>query len=216
MAERERMSRAERKGSIIQAVISVMAEQGLSGTTTKRIAQKAGVSEAALYKHFPGKKELILAALEEVGNAPLRILSRSPEVEGNVFESIMAMSDGFYEFVMDHPDESMLLFETVAGSRDPEIRQALSDKFMDYTILMSAMFEEAKKDGSVREDLDSTVAAWHILALGITLVFVSLVGLGPVLTREKALLAVREVLENIVGAPKEEATKVRAGREKRS
>jgi alpha-D-ribose 1-methylphosphonate 5-triphosphate diphosphatase PhnM len=50
----------------------------------------------------------------------------------------------------------------------------------------------------VREDLDITVAAWQILALGITLVFAALTGLEDVLTRDKALLAVKEVLEKIV------------------
>lgn len=197
----ERLSGPERRDRIVQAVIAVMAEQGLAGTTTRRIAEKAGVSEAALYRYFTGKKALVLEALERVGNIPLQILSSLPATEGNVFESIIKMSDGFYEFVMDHPEESMLLFETVTGSRDPAIRTALSDKFMDYTLVMSAMFDEGKKDGSVRDDLDSTVAAWHIMALGITLVFASLVGLGEVLTRDKALLALREVLENIVGNP---------------
>jgi hypothetical protein len=118
--------------------------------------------------------------------------------EDDVFERIMKMSDAFYEFVMDHPEESMLLFEAVTGSRDPAMRTALGDKFMDYTLVISMMFDEAKEAGLVRQDLETTVAAWQILSLGITLVFASLVGLGDILTREKALLAVREVLENIV------------------
>jgi TetR/AcrR family transcriptional regulator len=196
--KKERLSGVERRDQIVQAVISVMAEQGLSGTTTKRIAERAGVSEPALYRYFPGKRELVLEALDRVSNTPLQLLSALPEAEDDVLERIMKMSDAFYEFVMDHPEESMLLFEAVTGSRDEAIRTALSDKFMDYTLVMSAMFEEGKKDRLVRQDLDTAVAAWQILALGITLVFASLVGLGGVLTRDKALLAVREVLENIV------------------
>ena len=92
----------------------------------------------------------------------------------------------------------MLLFETVTGARDPEIRTALSDKLLQSTAVLSQMFERGKREGSVREDLDITVAAWQILALGITLVFAALTGLEDVLTRDKALLAVKEVLENIV------------------
>ncbi|OFW56876.1 MAG: hypothetical protein A2V52_06800 [Actinobacteria bacterium RBG_19FT_COMBO_54_7] len=187
----------ERRNQIVEAVISVMAEHGLPGTTTKRIAAKAGVSEPALYRHFSSKKKLVLEALEKVGNTPLQILATMTGVEDNVFDQFIKMSDGFYDFFMDHSEESMLLFEVVAGSRDPEFRMAMSDKFMDYTLIMSTMFEEGKKAGYVREDLDTTVAAWHILALGITLVFASVMGLGDVLTKDKALLAVREILQNI-------------------
>jgi TetR/AcrR family transcriptional regulator len=194
----ERLSGDERREQIVEAVIAVMADYGLQGTTMKRIAEKVGISEPALYRYFPGKNELILEALDRVANMPLRLLSTLPEAEDDIFDRIMKMSEGFYEFVMDHPDESMLLFEVVTGSRDAAIRTALSDKFMDYTLIMSTMFDEAKQAGLVRQDLETTVAAWQILALGITLVFASLVGLGDFLTRDKALLAVREVLEKIV------------------
>jgi TetR/AcrR family transcriptional regulator len=198
--KKKRMSGDERRDQIVQAVISVMAERGLAGTTTKRIAEKAGVSEPALYRYFPGKRELILEALERVGNTPLLLLTSLTSDEDDIFERILKMSDAFYEFVMDHPEESMLLFEAVTGSRDAAMRTALGDKFMDYTLVISMMFDEAKAAGLVRQDLETTVAAWQILSLGITLVFASLVGLGDILTREKALLAVREVLENIVSS----------------
>ena len=193
-----RLSGPERKEQIIQAAISIMAEQGLPGTTTKRIAEKVGVSEPALYKYFPGKKELLLEALGEVGNRFINTLTGAVSEKDDVSDRIYNMSAAFYEFVMDHPEESMLLFETITGARDPEIRAALSDKLLELTGTLSGMFEAGKSQGTVRQDLDTTVAAWQILSLGITLVFAALMGLGDVLTREKALLAVEEVLENIV------------------
>jgi TetR/AcrR family transcriptional regulator len=193
-----RLSGPERKRQIIQAAISVMAEHGLPGATTRRIAEEVGVSEPALYKYFPGKKELLLEALDEVGNRFFATLAEAASVGDTVPDRIYNMSASFYEFVMDHPEESMLLFETVTGARDPEIRAALSDRMLQSTTALSEMFEAGKKQGSVRADLDTTVAAWQILSLGITLVFAALTGLEDVLTRDKALLAVKEVLENIV------------------
>ncbi|MBC7230777.1 MAG: TetR/AcrR family transcriptional regulator [Actinobacteria bacterium] len=194
----ERMSGSERKRQIVQAALEIMAEQGLVGTTTRRIAEKVGVSEPALYKYFPGKKELVLEALDALGELFYETLSRGAGESGEVTERIYRMSDAYYEFVITHPDESMLLFEAVTGARDPDIRAALSDKLVGFTTILSLMFEEGKKDGVVRKDLDTTVAAWQILSLGLTLAFASLMGLNEVLTRDKALLAVREVLENIV------------------
>lgn len=193
-----RLTGPQRKQQIIQAAITIMAEHGLQGTTTRRIAEEVGVSEPALYKYFPGKKELLLEALGEVGNRFFSTLVEAARYGDTVPERIYNMSASFYEFVMDHPEESMLLFETVTGSRDPEIRAALSDKMLQYTNALAEMFEAGKKQGSVREDLDTTVAAWQILSLGITLIFAALTGLEDVLTRDKALLAVTEVLENIV------------------
>ena len=194
----ERMSGPERKEQIIQAAISVMAGHGLLGATTRRIAEEVGVSEPALYKYFAGKKELLLDALEEVGDRFFSTIARAAGEGDEVPDRIYNMSASFYEFVMEHHEESVLLFETVTGARDPEVRAKLSEKMLQSLAVLSAMFDAGKEQGSVRDDLDSTVAAWQIMSLGITLVFAALTGLEGVLTREKALLAVKEVLDSIV------------------
>jgi len=196
--KKERVGGIERRKQIIQAAISTMAERGLPGTTTRLIAERVGISEPALYKYFPGKKEIVLEALEEVGNLPLAIFSEAGRGEELVPERIRLISAAFYEHVMSHAEETMLLFEAVTAARDPEIKAALGGKFMQYTRFISAMFESGKRQGTVRKDLDTMVAAWQILSLGITLVFAALMGLEDVLTRDKALLAVEEILDKVV------------------
>ena len=49
---------SERREAIIRAVRRVFAEKGFHGTTTRELAESAGVSEALLFKHFPNKEEL--------------------------------------------------------------------------------------------------------------------------------------------------------------
>jgi AcrR family transcriptional regulator len=60
-----RLPRAERRGQILAAAIEVFAEGGFCGVTTKRIAQAAGVSEATIFLHFPTKRALYDAIVEE-------------------------------------------------------------------------------------------------------------------------------------------------------
>lgn len=51
----------ERREAIIRAVRRVFAERGFHGTTTRALAEAAGVSEALLFKHFPTKEALYAA-----------------------------------------------------------------------------------------------------------------------------------------------------------
>jgi AcrR family transcriptional regulator len=53
----------ERKAAIVNAVRRVFAEKGFHGTTTRELAQEAGVSEALLFKHFPNKEALYSAMM---------------------------------------------------------------------------------------------------------------------------------------------------------
>jgi AcrR family transcriptional regulator len=52
------MSAEERRAAIVKAVLPVFARRGFANTTTRELAEAAGVSEALLYKHFPSKDSL--------------------------------------------------------------------------------------------------------------------------------------------------------------
>jgi AcrR family transcriptional regulator len=56
-----KLSAEERRAAIIRAVRAVFAEKGFDGTTTRELADAAGVSEALLFKHFPNKEALYSA-----------------------------------------------------------------------------------------------------------------------------------------------------------
>jgi AcrR family transcriptional regulator len=52
------------RDSLLTAAVTVFAEAGARGATTRRIAQAAGVNEVTLFRHFHSKDELLHAALE--------------------------------------------------------------------------------------------------------------------------------------------------------
>ncbi len=58
------MAGDERRMQIIEIAMSLFSKHGFSGTTTKRIAESAGVSEAMVFKHFANKEELYADMLD--------------------------------------------------------------------------------------------------------------------------------------------------------
>jgi AcrR family transcriptional regulator len=56
-----KLSSEERRAAILKAVRRLFAEKGFHGTTTRELAEAAGVSEALLFKHFPNKEALFSA-----------------------------------------------------------------------------------------------------------------------------------------------------------
>src|SRR5262245_58247017 len=73
------MSGPERREVILRAAREVFARHGFHGAGTAAIAAAAGCSEAVIYRHFPSKKALLAAVLEEevwglapAGEHPLR------------------------------------------------------------------------------------------------------------------------------------------------
>ncbi len=61
-----RVPGAVRRQQIAEAALKVLAEQGLHRFTTQAIAAELGVTDGSLFRHFPTKADLVLAALDEL------------------------------------------------------------------------------------------------------------------------------------------------------
>jgi len=59
-----RMTGKNRRQQIVAIAAELFASKGFSGTTTKEIAEGAGVSEAIIFRHFTSKDELYAAILD--------------------------------------------------------------------------------------------------------------------------------------------------------
>jgi AcrR family transcriptional regulator len=60
-----RLSAPERRAQIIAGAREVFVEQGVNGARTREIAQRAGITEAYLYRHFHSKDEMFQLAVGE-------------------------------------------------------------------------------------------------------------------------------------------------------
>ncbi len=60
----ERLSGEERRRRIVEAAVDLFSRRGFRGTTTREIAEAAGISEAMIFKHFATKQELYSAIIE--------------------------------------------------------------------------------------------------------------------------------------------------------
>lgn len=56
--KKKRLTHAERRIQIIEVAMSLFADKGFKGATTRAIARAAGVSEAIIFRHFTTKEDL--------------------------------------------------------------------------------------------------------------------------------------------------------------
>src|SRR5437588_2122887 len=63
-----RLSAPFRRQHLISTALELFASQGYEGTTTREIAQRSGVTEAIIFRHFPTKEDLYWAVIEEQCN----------------------------------------------------------------------------------------------------------------------------------------------------
>ncbi|MFC5851309.1 TetR/AcrR family transcriptional regulator [Streptomyces chlorus] len=102
-----RMSAAERRESIVRAASAEFARGGYHGTSTEAIARRVGVSQPYLFRLFPGKKAIFLAAAERCVEDTIRMFTEASEgLEGE--EALHAMANAYTRTIAERPELLMM------------------------------------------------------------------------------------------------------------
>ncbi len=64
LGKASRLTAPDRRQQILAVAMDLFARRGFRGTTTRQIAERAGVNEAILFRHFPHKEDLYWAILD--------------------------------------------------------------------------------------------------------------------------------------------------------
>ncbi|MGW0575750.1 TetR/AcrR family transcriptional regulator [Streptomyces sp. NPDC002920] len=106
-----RMSAEERRESVIRAATSEFARTGYHGTSTEAIAKRVGVSQPYLFRLFPGKKAIFLAAAERCMADFAQMFAEA--AEGAAGETAQkAMGDAYVKVIAEQPERLMMQLQT--------------------------------------------------------------------------------------------------------
>jgi AcrR family transcriptional regulator len=124
---RTRAARAEGRQAreeLLDAALAVFARRGYGEAGVDEIAAEAGYSKGALYWHFAGKEQLLLALLEERVDAPTReLIARLESAPAEVDMSVEA-TVGFAALLAQQREVLMLEREYwTLAQRDPVLRR---------------------------------------------------------------------------------------------
>ncbi|WP_307676690.1 TetR/AcrR family transcriptional regulator [Streptomyces sp. V4I2] len=115
-----RMSAEERRESVIRAATAEFARGGYHGTSTEAIAKRVGVSQPYLFRLFPGKKAIFLAAAERCVEDTIRTFKEAAEgLEGE--EALHAMGNAYTKVIAEQPEQLMMqmqMYVAVAAAEE--------------------------------------------------------------------------------------------------
>ncbi len=154
-----RLSAHDRRQQIMNVAVGLFARKGYQGTTTREIAEEAGVNEALLFRHFPSKENLYWTIIEEQCSARGR-RQRIDEILGSDDDDFQIFSRMAHEFLVRTPHDSQmtrLLWFTALENH------TLSERFFrtyvaDYYEALGSHIRERIRKGKFRK-VDPLLAA---------------------------------------------------------
>jgi len=196
-----RMTSAERKRRLTAATLEVVAKKGVEGATTARIAEAAGISPAALYKHFATRKELLLAALDSLYDTIYEVLFESSS-EPDVVERLRSIGRLHSDLIVSGRGSFIYpLFEFLAAPPESGLREAQGIRQLEMIKVVAAIVEEGKAQGSIRPDVDSEQVAWALHAVWWAEDIAHLMGLDQFVTAGRSTTILNQVLGRLSTRP---------------
>jgi AcrR family transcriptional regulator len=113
----ERLNASDRREQILREAMKCFGDLGFRGTTTRLLAERVGISEAALYRYFTSKEALYTAIIDQMMAAPDLLDSLRGAAEQSDDEAVFrGLAQGIFERIDDDPSfQRILMFTALEG-----------------------------------------------------------------------------------------------------
>ena len=153
---RPRSERADQ--AIIEAALSLFAESGPEGLCIERVAARAGVGKATIYRRWPGKDDLLLDAIAAL-KAPL------PEPGGHsVRDDLVALLDAMCQETADPRRAREFALLLGEGAKYPRLMARYVETVVEpRREVVRGVLRRGVASGELRPDLDVEAALFMLI-----------------------------------------------------
>jgi AcrR family transcriptional regulator len=149
----------QRRKQLVAAVVKCIAEEGFERTTTRNIADRAGVSIGMLNYYFKTKKELVVQAIRVANEGVQRALAQTDSIPFGPRRLRFILQRTVRN---EYPQALPLAFRlavTAAAVNDPDLRVEVCRWMEDGRSKFERSIEAGMSNGTYRSDLDARLAS---------------------------------------------------------
>ncbi|MFC0453800.1 TetR/AcrR family transcriptional regulator [Rhodococcus jostii] len=157
----------ERRLALADAVLALIAREGISAVTTRAVAEESGWSTGVLNHYFGSRHELLLAALRRAGDIQGDLYRAILDEEGagpieklrNITASILPLDERRLAMTR------VFLFFYAEGAAEETARGEIAAFLARWRGVVRGAVVAAQQDGTVSADLDADAVTVALVAL---------------------------------------------------
>lgn len=149
----------ERRAVTVAAVVELAGEQNPTDITTAAIAQRMGLTQGALFRHFPNKAAILQAVMEWVAERLLGRVDKAINAAPSPLAALEAAFMAHIDFVVQHPGVPRMLFGELQRAEDSAAKLMVRTMIRGYSARLQRLIEDGKSQGELAADLDADAAA---------------------------------------------------------
>lgn len=157
-------AQVDRKHQILLALAEMLEEAPDNRITTARIAAAVGVSEAALYRHFPSKRNMYAALLEFAEDTIFGLIGHIPGGQPGALNECHRLLCIYLEFCEKNPGITRLLTGRALTGESLRLHQQVEQLYQRLETQLKQYLREAEVREQLRTRLPVATAANLLMA----------------------------------------------------
>ncbi len=149
----------ERRAATVDAVVALAAISNPTEITTTAIAEHMGLTQAALFKHFPTKDAILESVMEWVASSLMSRVDKAVHASSSPLQALESLFMAHVQFVMTHPGVPRIVFAELQRAKPSGARRAVDVLLRRYSERVSHLLNDAKTRGEIGADIDTEAAA---------------------------------------------------------
>ncbi len=154
------MTEKSTKERIIEAAIELVNERGYLGATTRKIAEKAGVNEVTIFRHFGNKKGLVQAAIDSFAIPKREFDEMDRRMTWDLEHDLPLLVQHYHE-VLEQKRKVILISLKEAGTF-PELDELIAHIPTMYKEKVTSYFKQMIEKGKIQKTDPTTLATSFI------------------------------------------------------
>lgn len=161
---KQRFSTEDRQEEIIKAAIDLAGDRGPDEVTTQDMARAIGVTQGAIFRHFPNKDMIWMGVVHWVRGRLMTVVDAAASQGKDPIDSLQRIFYAHLGFVEKHPALPRLL---LSGHllRNPKVRLLIQETLRAYEEKLRDLLAQAKVEQLITADLQEAHAASALLSL---------------------------------------------------
>ena len=153
----------ERESLIIETVNHLLATKGYDGMTVDEIADTVGIAKASLYRHFPSKEALGMAALVDIMHKALEVINQLNATDQTAIDKLKALTQWAMRLKLAQKMPNL-------PSENSQLRELLiaNDDYTNNLVMLSdsigEWIEQAQAEGKLQSNIPGLAILYTLYA----------------------------------------------------
>ena len=155
----------QRQKEIVRATLDLTAEHGIKKVTTQAIADKVGIAQPTVFRHFKTREAIFTAVIGWIAENLFKAISAGMNPTDSPDIKLQKLLQRQLTFINKHRAIPKVLFSDLLHLESPKLKTALQEVMNRYIARVTQLLNEGKQADIFRNDLDADQTARYVAAL---------------------------------------------------